>query len=95
MPAPRQAFSQVGLFLENGSNNPIVLRNNTANLFLAVPIRNELKTRLNLYYKKARCSLMSLMYLGMPSLSLLKIVVIFRYNEGSFFVKSELIFKGG
>ena len=35
---------------------------------------------------------MSLMYCGMPSLSLLKIVVIFRYNEGSSFVKLEFDF---
>jgi len=31
---------------------------------------------------------MSLMYLGMPSLFLIKVVVIFRYNEGLSFVKS-------
>lgn len=35
---------------------------------------------------------MSLMYCGMPSLSLLKIVAIFRYNEGSYFVKLEFDF---
>ena len=69
MPASRQAFSQLGILLENGSNNSVILRNNTANLFLAVPVRNELKTRLDLYYKKAKCSLMSLMYVGIPSLS--------------------------
>lgn len=71
MPASRQAFSQLGLLLENGSDNPIILRNNTANLFVAVPVRNELKIRLDLYYKKAKCSLMSLMYVGIPSLFLL------------------------
>jgi hypothetical protein len=69
MPASRQALSQLGLLFENGSNNPIILRNNTANLFFAVPVRNELKTRLDLYYKKAKCSLISLMYVGIPSLS--------------------------
>jgi hypothetical protein len=69
MLASRQALSQLGLLFENGSNNSVILRNNTANLFLAVPVRNELKTRLDLYYKKAKCSLMSLMYLGIPSLS--------------------------
>jgi hypothetical protein len=61
MPASRQALSQLGLLFENGSNNSVILRNNTANLFLAVPVRNELKTRLDLYYKKAKCSLISLM----------------------------------
>ena len=71
MPASRQALSQLGLLLENASNSPIILRNNTANLFLAVPVRNELKTRLDLYYKKAKCSLISLMYVGIPSLFLL------------------------
>ena len=71
MPASRQASSQLRLLLENGSNNPIILRNNTANLFLAVPVRNKLKTRPDLYYKKAKCSLMSLMYVGIPSLFLL------------------------
>ena len=62
MPASRQAFSQLGLLLQNFSNIPVVLRNNTADRFFTVPIRNELKTRLDLYYKKAKCSLMSLMY---------------------------------
>jgi hypothetical protein len=71
MPASRQAPSQLGLFFENGSNNSVILRNNTANLFLAVPVRIKLKTRLDLYYKKAKCSLMSLMYVGIPSLFLL------------------------
>jgi hypothetical protein len=70
MPALRQAFSQVGIFFENGSDNPVILRNNTADLFLAVPVTNKLKTGLYLYYKKAKCSLMSLMYLGIPSLFL-------------------------
>ena len=68
--ALRQTFSQVGILFENPADNPIILRSDTANLFLAVPVRNKLKTRLQLYYKKAKCSLMSLMYLGIPSLSL-------------------------
>ena len=71
VPASSQAFSQVGLFLDNAMNNPIILRNNTANLSFAVPIRNKLKKGGNLYYKKDKCSLMSLMYLGIPSLRLL------------------------
>jgi hypothetical protein len=69
MPASGQVWSQMGLFLENRSNNPVILRDDTTDLFLAVPVRNTLKTRLNMYYKKANCSLMSLMYLGIPSLS--------------------------
>ena len=38
----------------------------TSNRFLSVPVRNELIKRLNLYYKKTKCSLMSLMYVGIP-----------------------------
>lgn len=71
MPASRQAFSQMRLLLENFSNNPVILGNRSADLFFAVPVRNELKTRLDLYYKKAKCSLISLMYVGIPSLFLL------------------------
>jgi hypothetical protein len=71
MPASSQAFFQMGLFFENGPDNPVILRNDTADFFLAVPVRNELKTRLDMYYKKAKCSLISLMYLGIPSLFLL------------------------
>jgi len=70
MPASRQIFSQVGLFLENGADNSIILRYKVANLFLEVPVRNKLKKGPQLYYKKAKCSLMSLMYLGIPSLLL-------------------------
>ena len=70
MPAPCQAFSEVRLFFENRSKDPIILRNGAADLFLAVPVKSELKVRPYLYYKKAKCSLMSLMYLGIPSLSL-------------------------
>lgn len=46
MPASDQAFSQVRLLLENTPNSPVIPRNDTADLFLAVPVRNELKTRL-------------------------------------------------
>ena len=68
VPASRKAFSQVRLVFKNKADNPIVLRNNTTDLFSTVPVTNELKTRLYPYYKKAKCSLISLMYLGMPSL---------------------------
>ena len=95
VPAASQAFSQVGLFFGNATNYPIILRNNTANLFFAVPIRNKLIKGGNLYYKKAKCSLMSLMYLGMPSLCLLFSLSKIRYNGGSFFVKRELILTVG
>ncbi|MGB9442550.1 MAG: hypothetical protein WCB15_31730 [Desulfobacterales bacterium] len=87
MPALGQAFFQVRLLFENAPNNPVVLRNNTADLFLAVPIRNELKTRLYLYYKKAKCSLISLMYLGIPSLSLFCLATI-KVQRGFFFCKA-------
>lgn len=46
MLAAGQVFSQVGLFFEDGSNNLIIARSNTANRFLPVPVRNELKTEL-------------------------------------------------
>ena len=46
MPASDQAFSQVRLLLKNTPNSPVIPRNDTAGLFLAVPVRNELKTRL-------------------------------------------------
>lgn len=71
VPASGQASSQVGFFFEKAADNPIILRNNTADLFSAVPVTNELKTGLYLYYKKAKCSLISLMYVGIPSLFLL------------------------
>ena len=77
MPATRQAFSQVRVFFNNGSNNPIVLRNKTAHHSASIPLRLESKKRLNLNYKKAKFLLMSLMYCGMPSLFLSKIVAIF------------------
>jgi hypothetical protein len=89
MPAPRQAFAQQGLFLENGSNNPVILGNNTADPFLAVPVIYELKIRLDLYYKKTKCSLISLMYLGIPSLSFFCLAII-KVQRGFFFCK-ELI----
>jgi len=57
----------MGFFLEHRTNNPIISGNNTANLSIAVPTGNKLKIGLNLYYKKAKCSLMSLIYLGIPS----------------------------
>lgn len=81
-----QVFFQVRLSFENTPNNPIVLRNNTADLFFAVPVRNELKTRLYLYYKKAKCSLISLIYLGIPSLFLSCLATI-KVQRGFFFCK--------
>jgi hypothetical protein len=44
MPASCQALSQAGLFFEKGSDNPIILRNDTADLFSTVPVTNKLKT---------------------------------------------------
>jgi hypothetical protein len=89
MPASGQVLSQMGLFLENGSNNPVILRNHTANLFLAVPVRNELKIGLELYYKKAKCSLISLMYLGIPSLSFFYLAMN-KVQRGFFFCKAGI-----
>lgn len=67
MPATGQALFEMGLFLQNRANNKIIANNKTAYVSIAVPARNKLKMALDLYYKKAKCSLMSLMYLGMPS----------------------------
>ncbi|MBW2119527.1 MAG: hypothetical protein JRH09_16620 [Deltaproteobacteria bacterium] len=60
MPATGQAIFEMGLFLQNGTNNRIISSNNAADLSIAVPARNKLKMGLDLYYKKAKCSLMSL-----------------------------------
>jgi len=89
MPASDQAFSQVRLLSENTPNSPVIPRNDTPDLFLVVPVRNELKTRLYLYYKKAKCSLMSLMYLGIPSLSLV-CLAINKVQRGFFFCKAGI-----
>ena len=70
VPAPGQALSQVGSVFQHRTKKPIILQDRTTSLFDKIPIRFELKKRLNLDYKKAKCLLMSLMYLGMPSLSL-------------------------
>jgi len=91
VPALSQAFSQVGFFFENGSDNPIILRNDTADLFFVVPVRIKLKTRLYLYYKKAKCSLISLMYLGIPSLCLLFFICLkIKVQRGFFFCKEGI-----
>ena len=87
MPALGQALSQVWLFLENRPDNPVILRSDAADLLLAVPVRNELKTRLDLYYKKAKCSLISLMYLGIPSLSFFYFAIN-KVQRGFFFCKA-------
>jgi len=64
---PGQAVFEMGLFFENKTDGPIISCNNPSNLILAVPIGNKLKVRFKLYYKKAKCSLISLIYLGIPS----------------------------
>ena len=88
MPASGQASSQVGFFFENGADNPIILPNNTADRFFAIPVTNELKIWLNLYYKKAKCSLISLMYVGIPSLFLLFFFVVKKVQRGFFICKA-------
>jgi len=60
MPATGQAIFEMGFFLQNRTNNKIISSNNAADLSIAVPARNKLKMGLDLYYKKAKCSLMSL-----------------------------------
>jgi len=60
MPATGQIFFEMGFFLQNRTNNRIISSNNAADLSIAVPGRNKLKMGLDLYYKKAKCSLMSL-----------------------------------
>ncbi|MBC8391120.1 MAG: hypothetical protein H8E17_00935 [Deltaproteobacteria bacterium] len=61
VPATGQAVFEMGLFLKNRANNKIILSNKATDLSIAVPTRNKLKMALDLYYKKAKCSLMSLM----------------------------------
>lgn len=61
VPATGQAVFEMGLFLKNRANNQIILSNKAMDLSIAVPVRNKLKMALDLYYKKAKCSLMSLM----------------------------------
>ena len=80
------------MLLEDGSNNPVILRSDTAYLFLAVPVRNELKIRLDPYYKKAKCSLMLLMYLGIPSLFLFYLAIN-KVQRGFFFCKAGIAYK--
>ena len=89
MPAAGQALSQMGLFLENRSDNPVIFHDPTAYLFFAVPVRNKLITGLYPYYKKAKCSLISLMYLGMPSLLLLYLAIN-KVQRGFFFCKGGI-----
>jgi len=60
MPATGQTISEMGFFLQNRTNNKIISSNNAADLSIAVPVRIKLKMRLDLYYKKAKCSLLSL-----------------------------------
>jgi len=64
---PGQAVFEMGLFFQNNADGPIISCNNLSNLIFPVPIGNKLKMRFKLYYKKAKCSLISLIYLGMPS----------------------------
>ena len=91
VPALSQTPSQVGFFLEHRMKKLIILYDKTTNPVAPIPIRFESKKRLNLDYKKAKCSLMSRMYSGMPSLSLIiRLWKIFRYNEGLLFVKAKL-----
>ena len=89
MPAAGQVFFQVGFFFKYRADNPVVARYKTANIFLTIPVRKKLKIRLDLYYKKAKCSLMSLMYLGIPSLFLLY-STINKVQRGFFFCKATI-----
>ena len=87
----------MGLFLDDRTNNPIRSGNNTANLSIAVPTGIKLKIALKLCYKKAKCSLISLIYSGIPSWYLLFLIGLkkLRYYGGSFLVKEEFVLFGG
>lgn len=61
MPAALQAPSQVGLGSQNRPQDDVILKDETAGLAPAVPVRPELKTPLDPYCKKPRFSLMMLM----------------------------------
>jgi hypothetical protein len=68
MPAPGEAWPQVGLLPENGSQEEVVLEDETANLAPAVPTRPELEMLLDPYRKNARLSLMTLnVFFCMPA----------------------------
>ncbi len=60
MPATGQTISEMRFFLQNRTYNSVISSNNAADLSIAVPVRNKLKMGLDLYYKKAKCSLISL-----------------------------------
>ena len=70
VPASGQTLAKVGLFLpQYRSNNSIIVYDQPSDFAFSVPVGYEVKKSLNLNYKKAKFSLMSLMYFGMPSLS--------------------------
>ena len=61
MPAALQAPPQVGMGSQNRPQDDIILKNKIADLAPVVPVRPELKMRLDPYGKKPRLSLMMLM----------------------------------
>lgn len=65
--ASGQTLSKVGLLPQYRSNNPIIAGYQPSDFSFSVPVGRELKKNLNLYYKKAKFSLISLIYFGMPS----------------------------
>ena len=70
VPASGQTLAKVGLFPQYRSNNSIIVDDQPSDFAYSVPVGYEVKKSLNLNYKKAKFSLMSLMYFGMPSLFL-------------------------
>jgi hypothetical protein len=70
VPASGQALAKVGLFSQYRSDNSIIAGNQPSDFAFSVPVGYEMKKSLYLNYKKAKVSLMSLMYFGMPSLLL-------------------------
>ena len=67
MPAPLQAPAQLRLCAQTAAHNRVVPQNKVANLSPAVPLRPELKMRLDLYCKKDRSRPTMPMALGMSS----------------------------
>jgi len=61
VPAPAQAGSQTGLGAQNRSQQQIILQHQGGHRAPAIPVRPELEMLLNLYCKKPKLSLITLM----------------------------------
>jgi hypothetical protein len=67
VPASLQAGAQMGLLLNNTSKLPKIASRYRPNLFFSVPCRRKLKKNLKRYDKKAKSSLVWLIWSDIPS----------------------------